>query len=85
MHVCLYPSTPALRTVARIFYSLNWITIPEFFEDHQAQWMEGWHYFLGYACSCVFGLLVIVPLTMTMAMTCLQVLQPRGGGQGGGG
>ena len=36
----------ALRLVARIFYSLNWQTIPEFFEDHQQDWMDLFYPFL---------------------------------------
>ena len=28
------------RLMARIYYSLNWQDIPEFFEDHIAEWME---------------------------------------------
>lgn len=35
-----------LRLVLRIFYSLNWLTIPEFFEDHIQQWMGEGHAFL---------------------------------------
>jgi hypothetical protein len=30
----------ALRTMARIFFSLNWQDLPEYFEDHMAEWME---------------------------------------------
>uniref|UniRef100_A0A7S2WRA8 Importin N-terminal domain-containing protein n=1 Tax=Mucochytrium quahogii TaxID=96639 RepID=A0A7S2WRA8_9STRA len=29
-----------LRLLTRIFYSLNWQTIPEYFEDHIGEWME---------------------------------------------
>jgi len=29
----------AVRFCCRIFYSLNWQTIPEYFEDHQKEWM----------------------------------------------
>ena len=36
----------ALRTIARIFYSLNWQDIPEFFEDNMAPWMQGFKFFL---------------------------------------
>jgi exportin-2 (importin alpha re-exporter) len=32
--------------MARIVYSLNWQTIPEFFEDHLTQWMDLFHAFL---------------------------------------
>ena len=28
-----------IRTLSRIFYSLNWQDLPEFFEDHLAEWM----------------------------------------------
>ena len=44
----LVPLFTALRTMARIFYSLNWITIPEFFEDHQKEWMTMFRHFLTY-------------------------------------
>uniref|UniRef100_K3WBA5 Importin N-terminal domain-containing protein n=1 Tax=Globisporangium ultimum (strain ATCC 200006 / CBS 805.95 / DAOM BR144) TaxID=431595 RepID=K3WBA5_GLOUD len=30
----------ALRLMSRIFYSLNWQDLPEYFEDHVAEWME---------------------------------------------
>lgn len=30
----------ALRLMSRIFYSLNWLDLPEYFEDHIAEWME---------------------------------------------
>jgi exportin-2 (importin alpha re-exporter) len=36
----------ALRLVARIFYSLNWQDIPEFYEDNMAPWMQGFQFFL---------------------------------------
>lgn len=29
----------ALRLMSRIFYSLNWLDLPEFFEDHMPEWM----------------------------------------------
>ncbi|EEY65961.1 exportin-2-like protein [Phytophthora infestans T30-4] len=35
----------ALRYMSRIFYSLNWQDLPEYFEDHIAEWMGE---FLGY-------------------------------------
>lgn len=38
----------ALRLMARIFYSLNWITIPEFFEDNIDRWMRQFDKFLRY-------------------------------------
>jgi exportin-2 (importin alpha re-exporter) len=28
------------RLMARVYYSFNWPTIPEFFEDHLAEWLE---------------------------------------------
>jgi len=36
----------ALRLMARIVYSLNWQTLPEFFEDNMTQWMDLLHSFL---------------------------------------
>ena len=36
------------RIMARIYYSLNWQDIPEFFEDHIAEWMEQFMKFLTY-------------------------------------
>jgi exportin-2 (importin alpha re-exporter) len=36
----------ALRLMARIFYSLNWQDLPEFFEDYMQQWMDLFHPFL---------------------------------------
>lgn len=30
---------PCLRVVLRIFYSLNWLDLPEYFEDHMQEWM----------------------------------------------
>jgi len=30
----------ALRIMCRIFFSLNWQDLPEYFEDHMGQWME---------------------------------------------
>ena len=36
------------RLMARIYYSLNWQDIPEFFEDHIAEWMEEFMKFLTY-------------------------------------
>ena len=29
-----------LRTLSRIFYSLNWQDLPEYFEDHIKEWMS---------------------------------------------
>ena len=43
----------ALRTLARIFYSLNYQDLPEFFEDHIQQWM-GFHIkFLTYSSTAI--------------------------------
>lgn len=36
-----------LRLVCRIFYSLNWQTIPEFFEDNMDKWMPEFEKYLG--------------------------------------
>lgn len=36
------------RLMARIYYSLNWQDIPEFFEDNIAEWMEEFMKFLTY-------------------------------------
>lgn len=38
----------ALRLMTRIFYSLNWQTIPEYFEDHREEWMSEFKKFLEY-------------------------------------
>jgi exportin-2 (importin alpha re-exporter) len=38
----------SLRLVCRIFYSLNYQDLPEFFEDHMSEWMAGFSYFLEY-------------------------------------
>lgn len=35
----------SLRLMNRMFYSLNWQDLPEYFEDHITDWMEE---FLGY-------------------------------------
>lgn len=44
----------ALRLMTRIFYSLNWITIPEFFEDHIGEWMQQFEKFLRYGIYCIY-------------------------------
>lgn len=36
----------ALRTMSRIFYSLNWQDLPEFFEDHIAEFMEEFKFYI---------------------------------------
>jgi exportin-2 (importin alpha re-exporter) len=38
-----------LRLLARIFYSLNWLDIPEFFEDSMADWSAIFAQFLAYS------------------------------------
>mmetsp|Transcript_32189 Transcript_32189/g.74101 ORF Transcript_32189/g.74101 Transcript_32189/m.74101 type:complete len:878 (+) Transcript_32189:372-3005(+) len=38
----------ALRIMCRIFYSLNWQDLPEFFEDHMNEWMEEFAAYLQY-------------------------------------
>lgn len=44
----LRPRFAALRTMCRIFFSLNWQDLPEFFEDHMAEWMEEFARYLQY-------------------------------------
>eukprot|EP00941_MAST-03F_sp_MAST-3F-sp1_P000740 g740.t1 len=39
----------ALRTVTRIFYSLNWLDLPEYFEEHMNEWFGAFHHFLEYS------------------------------------
>eukprot|EP01029_Cantina_marsupialis_P007395 TRINITY_DN1819_c0_g1_i3.p1 TRINITY_DN1819_c0_g1~~TRINITY_DN1819_c0_g1_i3.p1 ORF type:complete len:688 (+),score=194.49 TRINITY_DN1819_c0_g1_i3:46-2109(+) len=41
-----------MRLLFRIFYSLNWIELPEFYEDHISEWMTIHSHFLkaDYAC-----------------------------------
>jgi exportin-2 (importin alpha re-exporter) len=39
----------ALRTLSRIFYSLNWQDLPEYFEDHIGEWMKFHLDFLGFS------------------------------------
>lgn len=36
------------RLMSRIFFSLNWQDIPEYFEDHIAEWMEQFALYLSY-------------------------------------
>ena len=38
----------SLRLICRIFYSLNYQDLPEFFEDNMGHWMEGFSKFLQY-------------------------------------
>lgn len=32
-----------LKELAKVFYALNWVDLPEFFEDHMKEFMEGFH------------------------------------------
>lgn len=43
----------ALRTICRIFFSLNWQDLPEYFEDHMSEWMNGFAHFLQYQNSAL--------------------------------
>ena len=47
------PFLSALRTLARIFFSLNWQDLPEYFEDHLAEWMKFHSDFLGFTCPAI--------------------------------
>ncbi|KAK7231086.1 nuclear export signal receptor [Aureococcus anophagefferens] len=38
----------SLRLACRVFFSLNWQDLPEFFEDHMAPWMGAFQEFLAY-------------------------------------
>ncbi|CAK4329689.1 unnamed protein product [Aphanomyces euteiches] len=38
----------ALRTMCRIFFSLNWQDLPEYFEDNIASWMQAFEFLLRY-------------------------------------
>jgi exportin-2 (importin alpha re-exporter) len=49
----LVPRLEALRTMNRIFYSLNYQDLPEFFEDHMNEWMEQFSKYLQYKNPCV--------------------------------
>lgn len=44
----LEPRLEALRTMCRIFYSLNWQDLPEYFEDHMPEWMTEFAKYLKY-------------------------------------
>lgn len=44
----LMPMMEALRSIQRIFYSLNYHDIPEYFEDHMGEWMPVMLSFLSY-------------------------------------
>jgi exportin-2 (importin alpha re-exporter) len=40
------PVFRCLKVVAKLFYALNYVDLPEYFEDHMAEWMEGFRRFL---------------------------------------
>lgn len=44
----LRPRFASLRSISRIFYSLNWQDLPEYFEDHMKEWMEEFGKYLQY-------------------------------------
>lgn len=44
----LKPRFSALRYMCRIFFSLTWQDLPEYFEDHMSEWMEEFSKFLNY-------------------------------------
>lgn len=44
----LRPRFAALRTISRIFFSLNWQDLPEYFEDHMGEWMAEFEKYLVY-------------------------------------
>ena len=44
----LKPRMAALRTTCRIFFSLNWQDLPEYFEDHMEEWMNEFSKYLSY-------------------------------------
>lgn len=44
----LRPRLEALRYMCRIFFSLNWQDLPEFFEDHMGEFMEEFKKYLNY-------------------------------------
>lgn len=46
--VQLIPRFESLRLICRIFFSLNWQELPEYFEDHISEWMEGFGTYLQY-------------------------------------
>lgn len=45
----LIPRFESLRLICRIFFSLNWQDLPEYFEDHMSEWMDGFAMFLQYS------------------------------------
>lgn len=44
----LKPALECQRLCCRIFYSLNFQDLPEYFEDHMAEWMQEFHKYLLY-------------------------------------
>ena len=44
----LKPIFASLRSICRIFFSLNWQDLPEYFEDHMSEWMTEFAKFLKY-------------------------------------
>lgn len=44
----LKPRFESLRSICRIFYSLNWQDLPEYFEDHLNEWMTEFAKYLKY-------------------------------------
>ena len=44
----LKPRLESLRLICRIFYSLNYQDLPEFFEDHMGEWMTDFAKYLEY-------------------------------------
>ncbi len=40
MDVLMLSLLEMLRLCCRIFFSLNWQDLPEFFEDHMSEWMD---------------------------------------------
>ena len=44
----LKPRFDSLRSICRIFYSLNWQDLPEYFEDHMNEWMTEFAKYLNY-------------------------------------
>ena len=38
----------SLRLICRIWFSLNWLDLPEYFEDHMKEWMDEFAKFLSY-------------------------------------
>ena len=44
----LRPRFSALRYICRIFFSLNWQDLPEYFEDHMEEWMTEFSKYLKY-------------------------------------